>query len=323
MTMKPITLKSFYHAKKRIQHYAARTPLIFSPALSEKTGKHIYLKIESLQPIGAFKLRGAANALLCLSEEEKKKGVIAFSTGNHGRAVAYMAGLMGIDAYIVLSERVPVFRVEAMEKLGATVVRHGASQDDAYAYALELKKEKGLTMIPPFDDPAIIAGQGTIGIEIMEDLPQVDTVVVPLSGGGLMAGISFVMKKMDKKIHMYGVSMESAPAMHASLTFGKPVEIEEKDSLADALLGGIGLDNKYTFPMVRDLVDEVILVSEEEIAEGMRHCLEKERCVIEGSGAVGVSALLSGKLKVRGENAVVVLSGGNVDMPVLKSVVCG
>ena len=308
------TLAQVFAARKRIRDLALRTPLIPCPALTELTGVEVHLKPESLQPTGSFKIRGAANKILSLTAEERERGVIAFSTGNHGRAVAHVCRELGFRAVICLSERVPAFRVEAMAALGAEVVRHGQSQDEAYQRALEIQADQGLTMVAPFDDPEIIAGQGTICLEIMEDLPEAAGLVVPVSGGGLMAGLALAAKSIDPGIRTMGVSMEVAPAMYRSLEAGRPLEIPEKDSLADALLGGIGLDNRFTFPLVRDLVDEMALVSEEEIARGMVFCLARLGLVVEGSGAVGVAALVSGRLKVEKGPLVLVLSGGNANL---------
>lgn len=313
-------MRDIYIARMQISSVTRKTPLIYSSVLSERAGSSVYLKLESLQETGSFKVRGATNKLLAMSEEEKAGGVIAFSTGNHGRAVAYVARQLGINAVICLSNRVPQYRVNAMKQLGAEVVRYGKSQDESYEHALSLQEKHGLTMISPFDDTFVIAGQGTIGLEILEDLPSVDTVIVPVSGGGLIAGIALTMKSADPNIHVLGISMECAPAMYRSLKAGKPVEVEEKDSLADALLGGIGLDNKYTFPMVRDYVDDLILVSEQEIAEGMFFALDNHRLVVEGAAAVGISALLFEKASGLGENVVVVLSGGNVDVSLLMGI---
>ena len=231
--------------------------------------------------------------------------------------MAYVAGRLGIKAVICLSNRVPAYRVAAMQKLGAEVVQRGSSQDEAYACALEIREKRRLTMIKPFDDPLVIAGQGTIALEIVEDLPDVTTVIVPVSGGGLIAGIAAALKSIAPDIDVTGVSMDCAPAMYRSLEAGQPVEIEEKDSLADALLGGIGLDNRFTFQMVRDDVDRIILVSEAEIAEAMLFCLDRQRLVIEGAGAVGVSAVLTGKISDPGPKTLIVLSGGNVDAATL------
>ena len=314
------SLRDIYTAKNRIGSIAQKTPLIFSSSLSELTGSSVRLKYEGLQPTGSFKIRGAANKLLSLTDKEKSRGVIAFSTGNHGRAVAAVARQLGIRAVICLSMRVPQYRVDAMRQLGAEVAVHGVSQDEAYEHALKLQREQSLTMIKPFDDPFVIAGQGTIGLELLDDLPAIDTAVVPVSGGGLIAGIAFALKSAHPSIRVIGVSMECAPAMYHCLKAGHPVEIEEKDSLADALLGGIGLDNEYTFEMTKRYVDDVVLVSEDEIAKAMFYTLDKHHLVVEGSGAVGISALLSGKIANLGRNVAVVISGSNVDVSLLTKI---
>jgi threonine dehydratase len=312
-------MQDIYFARNRILPIAPKTPLRYSFHTSDRMDRSVYFKLESLQETGSFKVRGAANKMLALSETEKQRGVIAFSTGNHGRAVAYVAKQLGITAVICLSDRVPQYRVDAMKELGAEIVQYGKSQDEAYEHALHLQKERGLIMVNPFDDPLVIAGQGTIGLEILEDFPSVDTVVVPVSGGGLIAGIALAVKSANPKIHVIGVSMDRGPAMYHSIRAGKPIEIEEKDSIADALLGGIGLDNQYTFRIVQEYVDELILVSEDEIAEGMFFLFDKHRLVVEGAGAVGVSALLFKKASNLGQNIVIVLSGGNVDISLLTS----
>jgi threonine dehydratase len=317
--MEPVnpTLGDIFEAAKRIRGVALKTPLRYAYALSELASASIFLKLEMLQETGSFKVRGAMNKINMLSKAEKARGVIAFSTGNHGRAVAYVAQREKIPAVVCVSARVPAYRVEAMRQLGAEVVQHGNSQDAAFEHALQLQKERGLTMIEPFDDPDIISGQGTIGLEILGVLPEVNTVIVPLSGGGLIAGIALAVKTAKPKTRIIGVSMDVAPAMHASVKAGRPIEIEEKDSLADALLGGIGLENKYTFRIVNEWVDEIILVSEQEIADGMRFALEQEKLVVEGAAAVGLSALIGAKCSVAGESVAVVLSGGNEDAALL------
>jgi len=241
----------------------------------------------------------------------------AASDGNHGRAVAYMARQLGIDAVICLSTRVPQYRVDAIKRLGAKAEVFGKSQDEAMYHALQLQKDQGLAWIDALDDPFIIAGHGTIGLELLEDLPDIDTAIVPLSGGGLISGIALALKSANSSIQVIGVSPECAPAMYHSLKAGHPVEIEEKDTLADALLGGIGLDNQYTFRMVQKYVDNVILLSEEEIAEGMAFALDKHHLVVEGAGAVGIAALLTRKVKDLRGKVVVVISGGNVSLPLL------
>jgi threonine dehydratase len=269
---------------------------------------------------GAFKLRGAANKILSLSADERTRGVVTVSTGNHGRAVAYVAKSLGIPATVCLSELVPVNKVKTLKQLDAKVVIHGQSQDDAAVRAEALQHENGLTMIHPFDDPYIIAGQGTIGLELLLDAPELDTVLVPLSGGGLIGGIALALKSANPAIRVVGISMEHGAAMHASLQAGHPVEVEETESLADSLGGGIGLDNQYTFGMARQLVDEVLLVSEEEIAQGMAYALHEHHLITEGAGAVGIAALLSEKVLPFDGKTVVVVSGGNVDLTSLMQI---
>ncbi len=312
-------LGDIFAARKRIQHVVRRTPLVHDAVLSERLGTDVYLKLECQQITGTFKARGAANKLLSLTSEEKERGVIAFSTGNHGRAVAAISRDLGIPAVICLSRRVPQYRVDGMRALGAEVIAHGDSQDEAYAKALEVQKARNLTMVAPFDDPYVLCGQGTIALEVFEDLPEVGQILVPLSGGGLFAGVAMAAKTIRSSVHMTGVSMEVAPAMIRSLEAGKPVEIPEKDSLADALLGGIGLDNKHTFTLTQKYIDQSELVSEDEIAAGMFHCFDTMRLVVEGSGAVGISAILAGKIKPVGPVAIVV-SGGNAAPDVLHAI---
>jgi threonine dehydratase len=312
-----VTMRHIYAAQRRIAGIAVRTPLIDSPKLTEQVGASVYLKLENVQRTGAFKIRGAANKLKSLTEGKRQRGVITVSSGNHGRAVAYVARELGARAVVCMSTRVPPNKVAGIRRLGAQVVLHGESYDEAERHALRLQEERELTMIPPFDDPHIIAGQGTIGLEILEDLPDVDTVVVPLSGGGLLSGIALVLKSADASIRTVGVSMDRAPVMFHSLRAGHPLEMEEEETIADALAGGIGLDNQYTFRMIQEYVDETLVVTEEEIANAMAFALGEQRLVVEGGGAVALAALLQDKITGLGQNCVVVLSGGNVEIPLL------
>lgn len=313
MAQVDIALKQIYQAQKRIRHMLSSTPMVHDSTLSEQLARPVLLKLENLQKTGSFKLRGAANSLLSLSNDQKQKGVLAFSTGNHGRAVAFVARELGIKCVICLSKRVPAFRVEAMECLGARVVQEGESQDEAYEVALRLEKDENLTMVKPFDDPLVIAGQGTIGLEILDAVPDVDTLVVPVSGGGLAAGVAKALKTADPAIKVIGVSMDCAPAMYHSLQAGRPVEVPEKDSLADALLGGIGLDNRYTYPMVQKYVDSIELVTEEEIKQGIIHAFSHQGILIEGAAAVTLAWLLKNDTALLGARVVGILSGGNMD----------
>jgi threonine dehydratase len=312
--MEPITPQQIQEAQARIDGMAHATPLIRSEPLSEMSEADVYLKLELLQPVGAFKIRGAANKILNLTPEEKERGVVTVSTGNHGRAVAYVARATGIPATVCLSRLVPQNKVDALRALDAEVIVHGQSQDEAEERANQLVERRGLTMVHPFDDPLVIAGQGTIGLELLQDLPDLDTALVPLSGGGLIAGIALALKSANPDIRVIGVSMERAPVMVRSLAAGKPVQMPDEPTLADSLQGGIGLENQYTFRMVRELVDGVVLVSEAEIAAAMAFALHEHHLVVEGAGAVGIAALQGGKVRVRGEKVALILSGGNVDI---------
>jgi threonine dehydratase len=312
-----VTIRNVWEAKKRIASIINRTPLIQSYVLSERIGRPIYLKLENVHDIGAFKVRGAANKILSLSEEEKKRGVVTFSTGNHGMAVAYVARKLGIEAVVCISKRVPKAKVDSLKRLNAKIEFYGNSQDDAEERCYELAKEKGLMVIQPFDDPYIIAGQGTIGLEILEEIPDLTDVIVPLSGGGLLSGIGLALKSNDPNIRVTGVSIERSAVMYESLKAGKPVKLEEKDSLADSLLGGIGLDNQYTFRMVGQYTDDIVLISEEEIAYSIAFMMDKHRMIIEGAAATGVAAILGNKIANQEGAVAVIISGHNVDLSVL------
>ncbi len=309
-----------YQAKKRISPYVTRTPLVRAHALSNRCEAEIWCKLETMQPTGAFKLRGATNAILRLNEDQRKRGVVAVSTGNHGRGVAYAAREQGVRAVICLSSLVPENKVEAIKSLGADVRIVGNSQDEAEIEANRLTEEEGLIPISPFDHPDVIAGQGTIGLELLEDFPELNCVVVPLSGGGLIGGIALALKAASPKINVVGVTMENGPAMVLSLEAGKPVEVEEEESLADSLGGGIGLENRYTLSLVQELVDETLLVSEDEIGQAIQYVFETQRMVLEGGAAVGPAALLAKKLEVQGQSVALIYSGNNIAEKTLRKV---
>jgi len=314
-------MRDIFLAQRTIAPIARKTPLIKSTPLSNRTGTSVYFKLETLQETGAFKVRGAANKLLSLSPEEQARGVVTVSTGNHGRAVAYVANQLGVQATVCISERVPTNKVEALKALNAQVVIHGQSQDQAEVRAKALQKEQGATLIPPFDDPFIVAGQGTIGLELLQELPEIDTALVPLSGGGLIAGIALALKSASPDIKVIGISMERAAVMYHSIKAGRPVQMDEESSLADSLQGGVGINNQYTFSMVQQYVDDIILLTEEEIAGAMAFAFLEHQLVLEGAGAVGIAALLHKKVASVGQNVAVVLSGGNVDLSTLLNIV--
>jgi threonine dehydratase len=314
---KDMKMSDVWEARKRISQIINRTPLIQSTILSEKIGRNVYLKLENVHEVGAFKVRGAANKILSLSEEERKRGVATYSTGNHGMAVAYVAKKLGIDAVVCISNRVPKAKVDSLKRLGAQIEIVGNSQDAAGVRCYELENEKGLTVIEPFDDPYVIAGQGTIGLELLEDLPHLKDVIVPLSGGGLLSGIGLALKSNDRDIRVTGVSMERSAVMYESLKAGKPIMLEESETLADSLLGGIGLDNQYTFQMVQQYMDDVVLIPEEEIAYSMAFMMDKHRMIMEGAAATGIAAVLGSKIPQQEGDIAVIISGQNVDLSIL------
>ncbi len=321
MQVKGITSRDIWKAKQRISPYVTRTPLVYSPELSEQTGANIYLKLENLQAIGAFKVRGAANKILSLSEEEKEKGISTFSTGNHGMTVAYIAKRLGINATVCMSRNVPKVKVKAIGRWKPEILQNWDSQDDAGVYCYDLEKEKGVTVIPPFDDKEIICGQGTISLEIIEDCPEIDTAIVPLSGGGLISGVTLGLKMTVPDVKVIGVSQEKAAVMIESLKAGHPVEMPEEPTLADSLLGGIGLNNKYTFDIVKDYVDETVQVSEEEISKGIAYIMEHHHLIAEGASATGVAyALRKGAIKP-GSNVAIVVTGNGISMESIKEIV--
>ncbi len=317
--MSVLSLADVYRARRRLYGRVARTPLVESPTLSKLAGTRVLLKLETVQPTGSFKIRGATNALGELAERGVER-VVTASTGNHGRAVAHAARALGIEAVVCLSALVPSNKVDAIRALGAQVRIVGNSQDDAEHEALRLASDEGYSYVPPFDHLSVIAGQATIGLEIVEALPDVAQIVVPLSGGGLFSGVASAAKLSAPRVRMTGVTMRRGAAMHASLAAGKPVLVDEVDTLADSLGGGIGLENRYTFALTRALIDEALLVDEDAIARAIVHAYRSERLVIEGAAAVGMAALLEGMVSSAraGVDAhgpiVLVVSGANIDM---------
>ncbi|HEY5598654.1 MAG TPA: hydroxyectoine utilization dehydratase EutB [Kiloniellales bacterium] len=317
-----VSLKDIERARRALDRRIRLTPVEPSAALSALTGAPVHLKLEHQQITGSFKLRGATHAVLCLGKAQRANGVVGVSTGNHGRGLAYAARAAGVRCIICMSALVPKNKVEGIKAQGAEVRIVGRSQDDAQAEVDRLVAEAGMIMLPPFDHPDIIAGQGTLGLEILEQLPAVETVVVPVSGGGLISGMAVALKARKPGVRVIGVSMERGAAMYQCQKAGKPIFVEELATLADSLGGGIGLDNRYTFALVRDLVNDLVLVSEAEIAAAIRHAYWEERQIIEGSGAVGIAALRAGRIADPGVT-VAVLSGGNIDMDLHHRIIGG
>lgn len=317
-----ISLVDIFAARKNIMDLVIRTPLVQSPDLSKLAQTQVYLKIETYQKTGSFKLRGATNAI---ARVKPGQAVITASTGNHGRALAYAASQHNIQANICLSNLVPGNKVEAIKASGANLFIHGDSQDDALDYAITLAQREHMALIPPFDHPDVIAGQGTIGLEIIEQLPETATIVIPLSGGGLLAGIAMAVKSIKPQITIIGVTMDQGCAMHTSLQAGHPVNVTEQPTLADSLGGGIGINNKYTFALVQKYCDTTILVDEPAIAQAIVHTYMVEREIIEGAAAVGIAALFSGQLDQYTQNGpmVLLLTGKNIDMHTHAKLIAG
>ncbi len=306
-----ITLHKIQEAQKRIAPFINYTPLVFSKYLSNNS--KVKLKLESLQITGSFKLRGAINKLLLLSENQKQKGVIAVSTGNHGKGVAYAANILGIKSTIFMSSMVPIFRKEAIEALGAKVKIVGNNSDEADQYARELAKKENITLIHPFDDEEIIVGQGTVGLEMLEAMPNIDSVIIPTSGGGLIGGIALAIKLQKPNVKVIATSMKRGPSMYESLKAGKPVDVKEEETLADCLGGSIGLENKYTFGICKDVIDDFILIDEPKIAEGIKFNFEKHKLVTEGAAATSIMAVKDQLSSYFGKNTICLLCGGNID----------
>jgi len=301
---------------ERIADHVVRTPVVRAADLSESTGAPIHLKLESLQRTGSFKLRGVASRLTDLSPEEADRGVVTCSSGNHGKALAHMADVLGIPARIWVPEWIDPVKADGMAR-GTTELRvEGATFDESESRALEFAAREGLTYLSAYDDPWVIAGQGTIGLELAEQLPDIAEVLVPLSGGGLVAGIALALRERGSRTRVVAVSAENAAVMRASVAAGHPIELPEQETLANALAGGIGPANRYSFPLVQELVDDHVAASETDIARAMRYAVRRLGVVLEGGGAVGLAACLAGRHRPRGRT-VIVLSGGNVDPAVL------
>ncbi len=306
-----VTLREIEAAAKRIEGIAVRTPLLPFPELSDELGGELRLKCESLQRAGSFKIRGALNFVSQLPRDELERGIITYSSGNHAQAVALVARLKGIRAVVVMPITAPGVKVEGAPRLGAEVVLEGTTSLHREARAEAIAEEEGLTMVPPFDHPFIIAGQGTVGQEIAEDWPEVEVVLVPIGGGGLASGTAAAMKALLPHVQVVGVEPKGAPSMRAALDAGEPVTLDRIDTIADGLAPVRTGD--LTFLHGRALFDDVVLVEDEMIREAVSLLLSRRKLVVEYSGAAPVGALLSKAVDARGKKVVAVLSGGNLD----------
>ena len=318
--MKKVTLDMIKEAKSTIKDIVKETPLIESVKMSEKTGANVYLKCENLQKTGSFKIRGACNKISNLTQEEKEKGVIASSAGNHAQGVALGAKMNGIKATIVMPSTAPLAKVTATKGYGAEVVLNGLVYDDAYAKAVELQKDTGATFLHPFNDEYVIAGQGTISLEILEQLENVDTIVCPIGGGGIIAGVATAAKAIKPSIKIVGVQTANIPSTKASFEKGEVTSAFKDVTIADGI--AVKTPGDLTFSILKELVDEVVVVEEDEIAQAMLFLLENQKVTAEGAGAVSTAAIWSDKyIPKKGENVVCIISGGNVDINTLYRVI--
>jgi threonine dehydratase len=314
-----ITLSDIHKAIHVLKGKVIRTPLIYSPTFSSMSGTEVYLKLENLQATGSFKLRGATFKIQSHLNRIGPQGVVAASAGNHAQGVALAAKRAGLPATIVMPEWASITKQEATKGYGGHVLLEGQSIGDAINKACELA-EAGRTFIHPFDDPDIIAGQGTIGIEILEDLPDTDIILVPIGGGGLVSGIAIAAKALRSEVHIIGVQTEACPGAYQARENGRPTRVDAKKSIADGI--AVKQVGDLTFPIIQEKVDEIVLVKEEEIAEAILMLLERKRILAEGAGACPLAALLGGYVKLnKGQKAVLVISGGNVDSHLLDRVI--
>ena len=315
--IKMLTLDKIYHASHVLKNVVRETKLVEAPKINPEC--EVYLKPECLQLTGSFKLRGSGYMISQLSDEEKAHGVIACSAGNHAQGVALAATKYGIKSLICLPDGAPISKVEATKNYGAEVCMVKGVYDDAYAKAIELRDKCGYTFVHPFDDINVIAGQGTIGLEIMEEMSDVDAIVVPIGGGGLISGVAFAAKKLNPKIKVYGVQASGAPSMYNSIKEGKIIKLDSVNTIADGIK--VMEPGENTFKLVSEYVDEIVTVTEDEISSAILALIEQQKMIAEGAGAVSVAAVMFNKLPVKGKKVVCVVSGGNIDVTILSRVI--
>lgn len=314
-----LDLNRIYQARKNLREVVLPVPLTLSHRLSEISGARAYLKWENLQKTGSFKVRGAVHKMLSTERRELSRGVITASAGNHAQGVAYGARLLGLPAMTVMPVFTPRVKIETTERLGASVILFGENYDEAHGRALELAGETGMTYIPACEDVDVMAGHGTIGLEILEDLPETDTILVPVGGGGLISGIAVAVKSIHPEVEVIGVQSTQACTMFHCYRAGKMVPVPVVPTVAEGLAGGI---EEINLEIVKRTVDDMILADEDHLKEAIRWVLAHERQVVEASGAVGVAAILQGQVcRISSRNVVVVISGGNIDMGLLQRIV--
>jgi len=315
-----VTLADVEAARERVASSVYKTPCARSEMLSRMTGKTVYLKLENLQMTGSFKERGALNKIATLTADEAKRGVVAASAGNHAQGVAYHATRRGIRAVIVMPLTTPLVKVQATRGFGAEVVLHGANYDEACEEATRLCKAEGMTFIHPFDDPLVMAGQGTIGLELLEQVEGLEAVVVPIGGGGLIGGIGCALKETNPKVRVVGVQTAKLPSMREAVAAGHPVTLPAGTTIADGI--AVRRAGDVTFPMVEKYVDEIVTVDEDEIASAILTLLEREKTLAEGAGATALAALLQQRTSIpNGAKTVVLVGGGNIDVTLLSRII--
>lgn len=312
-----LTLDKVYHAAYVLKNVIRHTDLIQAPKINREA--EVYLKTENLQNTGSFKLRGAYYKISQLSEEEKAKGVIACSAGNHAQGVALAAQRSGIPAIICIPDGAPISKVENTKSYGARVELVKGVYDDAYRRACELQQETGCTFIHPFDDPDVIAGQGTIGLELLDQLPDVDAVIVPVGGGGLIAGVAFAVKSLNPHCKVYGVQAAGAPGMVHALEAGGPDALDRVSTFADGI--AVKCPGSLTYELTKKYVDDVVTVTDDETATAVLTLIEEQKLIAEGAGAVAVAAAMFNKIDIKGKKVICLISGGNIDVTILSRVI--
>jgi len=314
-----VTLTKIKQAVARISGSISLSPCVRSETFSKLTGNFIFLKFENLQMTGSFKERGALNKILLLTDDERRRGVIAASAGNHAQAVAYHATKRGIAAEICMPLTTPMVKVSATREFGAEVILAGTNYDETCQEALRRSREEKLTFIHPFDDEAVIAGQGTLGVEVLEQNPSLEILVVPVGGGGLIGGVACAVKEIDSKVRVIGVQTSKLPSMKAALETRHPVLLPPKATIADGI--AVRCAGELTYPMVEKYVDDIVTVDDEEIANAIQKLLEKEKTLAEGAGAVAAAAVLQHKIELQGKNIGVFITGGNIDVSLLSRII--
>ena len=312
-----LSLEHIYRASHELKSVIRETSLILAPSFNDTA--EVYIKPENLQVTGSFKVRGASYMISQLSEQERSKGVIACSAGNHAQGVALAAAKYGIRSVICLPEGAPISKVEATRSYGAEICLVPGVYDDAYRRALELRDEQGLTFVHPFDDPMVIAGQGTIGLEIMESMPDVDVVLCPVGGGGLISGVAYAVKKLNPRVKVYGIQAEGAPSMYESIHANRILTLDSVSTIADGI--AVKQPGEHTFAYCKQYLDGIVTVSEDEICAAILRLMEKHRMIAEGAGAVSIAAAMFNKVPLQGKKVVCIVSGGNIDVNFLSRII--